>query len=115
MMFLVKEANKAERTTLSHARYLMCVKEGRWLSPEEQVDHVDDDKLNDSLDNLQILSRAENIKKGKKRTMVKLSCAECGEGFERRKGADPKAKGYKQAFCSRRCLGKSWQKQTSSR
>lgn len=37
---------------------------GRVLEDHETVDHIDGDSLNDSIDNLQLLSRAENAKKG---------------------------------------------------
>ena len=41
----------------------MCVKLGRYLQPGEEVDHIDNDKTNDSIDNLQILTGEENIRK----------------------------------------------------
>jgi len=113
MIFLVGQEGQ-KRTTVSYARYLMSVELGRCLLSEEHVDHIDDDRLNDTIDNLQILSPAENTRKGKKRTMVQLQCDQCGKQFERRKGNDPASKGYARAFCSRRCLGVSWQQQTAT-
>lgn len=50
-------------TTMAYARYLMCVKEGRWLSKDEHVDHIDNDPCNDSIENLQILSQDANTAK----------------------------------------------------
>ena len=50
-------------TTMAYARYLMCVKEGRWLGKDEHVDHIDNDPCNDSVDNLQILSPDANTAK----------------------------------------------------
>ena len=44
-------------------RYLLAVKLGRYLTDEEQVDHIDDDKTNDNIDNLQILTVKENAVK----------------------------------------------------
>ena len=41
----------------------MSVKLGRMLEAWEEVDHIDNDKTNDSLDNLQILCGEENRKK----------------------------------------------------
>lgn len=55
--------NDTTRKTISYARYLMSVKLGRELTDEETVDHIDNDKTNDSLDNLQILTYKENIAK----------------------------------------------------
>ena len=47
------------------ARHLMELKEERILDRDEQVDHVDEDKTNDHIDNLQILPVSENIKKNR--------------------------------------------------
>lgn len=46
-----------------YARYLMAVKLGRFLRDDEQVDHIDNDKTNDAIENLQILTQTENIRK----------------------------------------------------
>lgn len=58
MVCLVKD--KHDRTTISYARYLMSVKLGRLLTDHEHVDHIDNDKTNDLIDNLQILTPEEN-------------------------------------------------------
>lgn len=50
-------------TSMSYARYLMEDNLGRELLPDEHVDHVDNDPLNDVVENLQILSPAENNRK----------------------------------------------------
>ena len=50
-----------DRTSTQYARYLLAVKLGRFLNDDEQVDHKDNDKTNDALGNLQILSKQENI------------------------------------------------------
>lgn len=55
--------SKKERTTISYARYLMSVKLNRFLDRNEEVDHIDNDKTNDSIENLQILSSKENKEK----------------------------------------------------
>ena len=57
-----------DRTSTSYARYLMSTHLGRYLLPEEHVDHIDNDKLNDTISNLQILSlKANNVKEGLRR------------------------------------------------
>ncbi len=50
----------------SYARFLMSVKLGRRLRKEEQVDHIDEDKTNDSVDNLQIITQKDNLHKNAK-------------------------------------------------
>jgi hypothetical protein len=47
-----------------YARYLLECKLGRKLTALEQADHIDNDKLNDELDNLAVLSQEENHAKG---------------------------------------------------
>lgn len=70
--------SKEHRTTMSYARYLYSVKEGRMLSKLEQVDHIDNDKTNDAVENLRILTARENsIKQGmlmRKSIHGSLSC-----------------------------------------
>lgn len=54
-----------KRLGTSYARYLMSVKMGRYLNDDgsETVDHIDNDPTNDDINNLQILSQSDNIKK----------------------------------------------------
>ena len=52
-----------DRSVTSYARYLMATHLGRYLKDDEYVDHIDEDRTNDSLDNLQILTDSDNVKK----------------------------------------------------
>jgi len=97
-----------ERTSTSYARYLVSVKEGRYLSKEEHVDHIDNDKTNDCLNNLQILSLKENNKKESERRgrlMVEMLCPCCSKKFSRRKGTTFLVNCYKNRLssCSKEC------------
>lgn len=97
------------RTTLSYARYLMSIKLKRFLSSDEQVDHIDNDKTNDSIENLQILTRRENnikecLRHNKKVLIYKCPC--CGKTFYRKYSSRNVYKNYKSICCSRSCAGK---------
>lgn len=72
--------NHSNRTTISYARYLMSVKLGRFIEAGFEVDHIDNDKTNDSIENLQILTKEENREKQNKliRTKYELTCMVCG-------------------------------------
>lgn len=105
----VDKTSGLRRTTTSLARYNMAVHLGRHLLPTEQVDHIDEDRLNDAVDNLQILTRAENAEKYRQARGVKLfatfRCPNCGLVFRRAKSQSHLAKGGVFTSCSRRCGG----------
>lgn len=73
----------SDRTSTQYARYKMAVSLGRFLEEHETVDHIDEDKTNDALENLQVLSRAENTRKANKLPDVDVICAVCGITFTR--------------------------------
>ena len=99
-----------DRTTVSYARYLMSIHLGRFLTNDEHVDHIDNNKTNDVIENLQILSQIENSRKqsafafgGKK--MVQLKCPFCKSIFERKYGNTQlvPCNKYKISCCSKTC------------
>lgn len=98
------------RTTISYARYLMSVHIGRFLSKDEEVDHINEDKCDDRIENLQILSKSDNIKKNNSfltRKYVELICPICGKHFEIPKNQSYLQKpGYKYNTCSKECSNK---------
>jgi superfamily II DNA helicase RecQ len=102
---LVHKVTKLKKT-ISYARYLVSVNEKRILESFEHVDHIDNDKTNDSLSNLQILSQYENNKKYREssnifRKKINLKCPNCDIIYE-------KYKDYlynkKFSVCSKKCL-----------
>lgn len=88
MVNLINIKNIKERTTISYARYLMSVYLERILMEDEHVDHIDNDKLNDILSNLQILSPAENKEKQEiwnslnNPKYIELTCSQCNKMFK---------------------------------
>lgn len=52
------------KRSVQYARLIYEAHIGRRLTIEETIDHIDGDSSNDSISNLQILSRAENSRKG---------------------------------------------------
>ena len=94
------------RTTMSYARYLMSVKLGRLLDKKlEQVDHIDGNKLNDNINNLQLLSQLDNTLKSKKdKTIVNCVCDYCGSKFTRAKNLAHHTRKNVKCFCKKACL-----------
>lgn len=101
-----------KRTSMSYARYLMCCHLNRFLKKEEHVDHIDNNKLNDCIENIQILSAKENnIKKNKNLGIkleedIEMNCPICGIKFKRpARNIKFKIKNGKNPTCSRKCGG----------
>lgn len=69
--------SKKDRTTISYARYLMSIHLGRFLKESEIVDHKNENKMDDRLDNFQILTKGQNNSKSKRFNGLKLSVIEC--------------------------------------
>ena len=66
-IILYKSGEKGKwRKILAYAKALMEIKLNRVLEKGEVVDHIDEDKTNDNIDNLQVLSNKENIIKSNK-------------------------------------------------
>lgn len=86
-------------------RIVAEIKLGRLLRPGEVAHHIDEDKLNNSPENIEVLSKPAHTSKHSRRgrTMSALKCMNCGESFERekRKVANPK-----RTFCSKSCAAK---------
>jgi len=61
--FSIKLVN-GKRKSVQYARILLELKLGRVLTQDETVDHIDFDSTNNSFENLQLLSRIENARKG---------------------------------------------------
>lgn len=103
--------SNSDRTTISYARYLVSVREGRYLTDDEEVDHHDTDCTNDDLSNLILMSKAEHLEKTTKenttgRTHSECVCAYCGTIFLREKRNVKKNPNQMNVFCSRSCNGK---------
>lgn len=103
-----------KRGTMLYSRYLMEKQLGRKLGADETVDHIDEDSTNDSIANLQILSRSDNSKKhwvllGKRTEYVDIICPKCGKEVQKlaRDIRGNRKKGKGGPYCGRSCAGKS--------
>ena len=54
------------RSTISKARYVLSIKLGRELTSTEEADHINEIPSVDTVENLQVLSKANNIRKSHK-------------------------------------------------
>ncbi len=106
-------------TGTTYARYLMAVKLGRFLTDQEEVDHIDNNKTNDDPNNLQILTPEQNREKQRLHYInnvqqkFDLACPYCGKDFTLTE-RDMGEKFYKHytnngsglIFCSNSCKAK---------
>lgn len=95
----------------SYARYLMSIKLGHMVPDHLQVDHKDDDKTNDDINNLQLLTPEQNRLKEYNRYIENenisygYECAHCGINFilSNREVTTRLFQKTERAFCSRSC------------
>lgn len=106
---LIPIDNELDRTSMSLSRYKMSVYLKRILNIDEEVDHIDEVKSNDDIDNLQILTPEENhLKTHGAINFTDITCAECGTIFQvKPKILRDRAKRRKHPpCCSRSCAAK---------
>lgn len=97
------------RKTITYAKYLLSIYNNELISSENEVDHIDGDKTNDCISNLQILSKSEHQAKTRKEFIdkwPKLICEQCKKLYSRPKRNVKKNTKY----CSRGCLYDSMRK-----
>lgn len=94
------------RSSTQYARYLLATNLGRYLTPTETVDHIDGDKTNNDISNLQILSRGDNIRKSQKLPLYETVCYICGKKFYKARNlskANKEKLDRGELTCSRQC------------
>lgn len=84
-------------------RHMMAIKLERWVLSEENVHHIDDNKLNNNINNLEILSRKEHSDLHNPRLKSNIICKICKVEFYPSTSKTSK-------FCSDSCFKKSIQK-----
>jgi hypothetical protein len=115
-----KVGRRREQHTISKARYLMSVHLGRRLRPEEHVDHVNNIKTDDRIENLQILSIGENTRKymlqaGKANIMLDLVCPICKQHYQTMRGKyNRKLSRGTTPTCSYACAMGAWRRKSAT-
>lgn len=83
-------------------RFVMSKHLGRIIGKDEVVHHIDGDRKNNSIENLELMTRPEHTRIHSPCDLLELVCPECGSSFER---ARRNARG-KRTFCSRSCAAR---------
>ena len=79
-------------------RHMASIKAGYWLSSKEHVHHIDENKLNNSPENLHICSASEHGKLHSAHLCIEKLCKQCGILFKQKEST--------QLFCSTECSSK---------
>lgn len=100
---ILRNSSTKETMTMSYAKYLYTSKYQCDVPKEDHVDHINGNKMDDRIENLQIISGYFNrIKDHKHREMVELECPVCHSKFlfpKRNLSTHPNP------CCSRKCGG----------
>lgn len=100
--------DKSKRV-ITYAKYLIEQHLKRTLSANETVDHIDRDKTNDVIENLQILSLSEHAKLDAKYVnLIEITCVLCNKKAFKKPGnlKHNSKQGKAGPFCSKSCSGK---------
>lgn len=90
-------------TSMAYAKYLYTSHYKCDVAEGDQVDHVNGDRMDDRIENLQVISRQYNNKKERLgKEMVECICPVCGESFLFQKR---NLSSHPNPCCSRRCGG----------
>lgn len=90
-------------TSMSYAKYLYTSHYMCDIAEGDEVDHINGDRMDDRIENLQVISKTYNIRKSKKpKEMLELKCPVCGTMFLFQKGS---LNTHPNPCCSRRCGG----------
>jgi len=87
-------------------RFLMEQHLGRSITDDEQVHHRNENKLDNRISNLEVLTLPEHTREHHQELpKVELECSVCGEAFQRKSRyiRTKRAGGQKEFYCSRRC------------
>lgn len=112
--------DQTERSIISNARYVMSVHIGQLVPEEYEVDHKDDDRTNDDIGNLQIVTEEYNRLKEQYRYIMQeqdvfgFHCAWCETPFLLTERQVKQRLSYSKsglAFCCKEC-SELYQRQT---
>ena len=110
-MHVIVKYDDGTRRTVSYPRWIMERHLGRRLEDNEEVDHIDQNRFNNSIDNLEIVTREENGRRYMAQFPKEIGeyvCPQCGEKFKKDAAEvrHNKKQGKAGPFCGKPCAAK---------
>lgn len=99
----LRNSKTGKMTSMAYAKYLYTSHYKQDINGTDQIDHINGDRMDDRVENLQVLSKKDNIHKShRRREMLLMTCPVCGNEF-----LFPKENlsTHPDPCCSRRCGG----------
>lgn len=105
---LIRIRNTRTQTSIPYARFLIECYLQRELESNEDVHHIDGNKLNDAIENLEVIKHGEHISQHKSFTPEIFKCVNCEKSFakygKQLTGLKLRQKNGKPGpFCSKSC------------
>lgn len=95
--------NDGSKTSVSYAKYLYTSHYKIDIKEGYEIDHINNDRMDDRLENYQVLSKSINASKGhREERRVEMTCPICGKKFQFLKR---NLSTHPNPCCSRRCGG----------
>lgn len=109
--------DEGNTTTKYYDRYLIEQHLGRTLADNESVTHINGDKTDNRIENLQVVTHSDesgHLRPGRIKKWYDFTCPVCGKEAQKeywKYRRDQLIRGYDGPYCSSSCKGKaSWQK-----
>ena len=97
---LIAKDDWKKRTSRSYAKYLYETTHKINLGKGLTIDHINDDRTDDRIENLQILSGGDNVRKSLSKPPITLICNFCKKEFKRKRNIHNRERSY----CTKSCL-----------
>ena len=95
--------NDGSKTSVSYAKYLYTSHYKIDIEEGYEIDHINNDRMDDRLENYQVLSKSINASKGhREERRVEMTCPICGKKFQFLKR---NLSTHPNPCCSRKCGG----------
>ncbi|MCQ2754454.1 MAG: HNH endonuclease [bacterium] len=99
----LRNSKTKEMRSMSYAKYLFTSFHCCDINQGDEIDHINNDKMDDRIENLQVISKGNNIRKSHvNKKMIERECPICHKTFQ---FPLSNLKSHPNPCCSRKCGG----------